>query len=266
MVSFKQRAQDFVGYDPQVTAAASTTASLKSATQDLPAKSLDYIRNLFPFLRWIAHYNLTWAVSDLIAGLTVGMVVGESIPVKFGGQEAHFHIFVSPVPQSMSYAKIAGLPAQYGLYSSFVGGESPIQPPSTRFDATRTLLIVSPFAVMVYAFVRPGGAPKCLQELTVFIVQFATSKDVTIGPGSLNLVPSGRAAADALSHPQSPSCRSRSARSSPTFKLSQEEPSTLPPSSQPPSPSSLDSSSSPLDSSASDGSSSSSLRQQSVDS
>ena len=37
---------------------------------------------------------------DLIAGLTVGAVV---------------------VPQSMSYAKIATLPAQYGLYSSFVG-------------------------------------------------------------------------------------------------------------------------------------------------
>jgi solute carrier family 26 (sodium-independent sulfate anion transporter), member 11 len=37
---------------------------------------------------------------DLIAGLTVGAVV---------------------VPQSMSYAKIATLPAEYGLYSSFVG-------------------------------------------------------------------------------------------------------------------------------------------------
>ena len=37
---------------------------------------------------------------DLIAGLTVGAMV---------------------VPQSMSYAKIATLPVQYGLYSSFVG-------------------------------------------------------------------------------------------------------------------------------------------------
>jgi solute carrier family 26 (sodium-independent sulfate anion transporter), member 11 len=37
---------------------------------------------------------------DLIAGLTVGAVV---------------------VPQGMSYAKVATLPAQYGLYSSFVG-------------------------------------------------------------------------------------------------------------------------------------------------
>lgn len=44
--------------------------------------------------------DLGWAIGDLIAGLTVGLVL---------------------VPQSMSYAKIANLPPQYGLYSSFVG-------------------------------------------------------------------------------------------------------------------------------------------------
>lgn len=44
--------------------------------------------------------DLGWLTGDLIAGITVGMVV---------------------VPQGMSYAQIATLPAQYGLYSSFVG-------------------------------------------------------------------------------------------------------------------------------------------------
>lgn len=38
MVSFKQHAADFIGYDPQVTAAASTSQSLSGATSDLPAK------------------------------------------------------------------------------------------------------------------------------------------------------------------------------------------------------------------------------------
>jgi MFS superfamily sulfate permease-like transporter len=41
-----------------------------------------------------------YLIVDLIAGLTVGIVV---------------------VRQSMSYAKVATLPVQYGLYSSFVG-------------------------------------------------------------------------------------------------------------------------------------------------
>lgn len=43
---------------------------------------------------------MQWLVADLIAGITVGIVV---------------------VPQAMGYAKIAQLPPQYGLYSSFVG-------------------------------------------------------------------------------------------------------------------------------------------------
>lgn len=55
---------------------------------------------MFPILSWISRYNLTWLTGDLIAGITVGIVA---------------------VPQAMSYAIIATLPAEYGLYSSFVG-------------------------------------------------------------------------------------------------------------------------------------------------
>jgi sodium-independent sulfate anion transporter 11 len=50
--------------------------------------------------RYTLFMNCISNLIDLIAGLTVGVVV---------------------VPQSMSYAKIATLPVQYGLYSSFVG-------------------------------------------------------------------------------------------------------------------------------------------------
>ncbi|CAK4034108.1 sulfate permease [Lecanosticta acicola] len=59
-----------------------------------------YLRNLFPFTKWILRYNTQWLVGDLIAGVTVGAVV---------------------VPQGMAYAKLAELPVEYGLYSSFMG-------------------------------------------------------------------------------------------------------------------------------------------------
>jgi sodium-independent sulfate anion transporter 11 len=59
-----------------------------------------YIYGLFPFIRWIGKYNLTWFIGDLVAGVTVGAVV---------------------VPQSMAYAMLAKLPVEYGLYSSFMG-------------------------------------------------------------------------------------------------------------------------------------------------
>ena len=59
-----------------------------------------YGRSLFPFTHWIHRYNLQWLIGDLVAGITVGAVV---------------------VPQSMAYAKLAELPVEYGLYSSFMG-------------------------------------------------------------------------------------------------------------------------------------------------
>ncbi|KAJ4350761.1 hypothetical protein N0V95_004438 [Ascochyta clinopodiicola] len=60
----------------------------------------EYVYSLFPFVHWIGRYNLQWLIGDLIAGITVGAVV---------------------VPQGMAYAKLAQLPVQFGLYSSFMG-------------------------------------------------------------------------------------------------------------------------------------------------
>lgn len=45
-------------------------------------------------------YNRECAIGDLVAGITVGLTV---------------------IPQSLAYANIAGLPAQHGLYGSFLG-------------------------------------------------------------------------------------------------------------------------------------------------
>lgn len=72
----------------------------KAPTEKPVNTVLNYLISLFPIIRWIYRYNLTWLYGDLIAGITVGIVV---------------------VPQGMSYAKIATLPAEYGLYASFVG-------------------------------------------------------------------------------------------------------------------------------------------------
>lgn len=50
-------------------------------------------------LRWVPALNWTIIKADTIAGLTVGVMV---------------------IPQSISYASIAGLPFVYGMYSAFV--------------------------------------------------------------------------------------------------------------------------------------------------
>ncbi|NXS52990.1 S2611 protein, partial [Brachypteracias leptosomus] len=58
------------------------------------------LRARLPVLRWLPRYSLAWLQLDLVAGLTVGLTV---------------------VPQALAYAEVAGLPLQYGLYSSFMG-------------------------------------------------------------------------------------------------------------------------------------------------
>ncbi|XP_012283907.1 sodium-independent sulfate anion transporter [Orussus abietinus] len=52
-----------------------------------------------PILFWLPRYRKEFVVSDMVAGLTVGLTV---------------------IPQAIAYANVAGLPLQYGLYSSFM--------------------------------------------------------------------------------------------------------------------------------------------------
>ena len=61
---------------------------------------LDWSSSLLPCIRWLRTYKYSDnLISDICAGLTVGIMI---------------------VPQSMSYAKLAGLPVEYGLYSALV--------------------------------------------------------------------------------------------------------------------------------------------------
>lgn len=90
-------------------------------TDNIGQRILQYFISLFPIITWIHRYNLTWLYGDLIAGITVGIVA---------------------VPQSMSYAKIATLSPEYGLYSSFVGVFI------YSFFATSKDVCIGPVAVM----------------------------------------------------------------------------------------------------------------------
>jgi len=66
----------------------------------LTTKALRAFRRKLPILSWLPGYNSECLVSDMIAGVTVGLTV---------------------IPQSIAYAIVAGLPPQYGLYSAFMG-------------------------------------------------------------------------------------------------------------------------------------------------
>ncbi|RDB24002.1 putative sulfate permease C3H7.02 [Hypsizygus marmoreus] len=96
----KRLGKRFIGYPEKSVPVVSSADWVKQYATNPKRHVIDYLLGLFPILTWLPRYNFGWLTGDLIAGLTVGMVV---------------------VPQGMSYAQLATLPAEYGLYSSFVG-------------------------------------------------------------------------------------------------------------------------------------------------
>lgn len=63
--------------------------------QNGASNTKDYLLGLLPILDWLPRYKIKdWLPGDLIAGITVALVV---------------------IPQSLVYAKLAGVPVQYGL-------------------------------------------------------------------------------------------------------------------------------------------------------
>ena len=64
----------------------------------LPRATAEYILEKFPIIGWLPRYDYRWIPNDIIAGLTLGLML---------------------VPQSLAYADIATIPVQYGLMSAW---------------------------------------------------------------------------------------------------------------------------------------------------
>ena len=67
--------------------------------QDLNVKK--FIHTLLPITFWLPNYNLQKLRGDIIAGITVGIMI---------------------IPQSIAFANLSGLPPQYGLYAGLIPG------------------------------------------------------------------------------------------------------------------------------------------------
>src|SRR5688572_7023904 len=75
---------------------------------------LAVLYGLVPAVDWLRRYGVAEARADLVAGVTVAAVA---------------------VPQAMAYAMVAGLPAQYGLYTAIV-----MTAVGALFDSSRQLI------------------------------------------------------------------------------------------------------------------------------
>jgi anti-anti-sigma factor len=84
--------------------------------------SLSLTTKIFPFLGWFKDYRWDAFQRDAISGLTVALVL---------------------IPQSMAYAQLAGLPAYFGLYASFLPPMIAALFGSSRQLATGPVAVVS---------------------------------------------------------------------------------------------------------------------------
>jgi len=118
---------------------------------------MNLVNRILPFTGWFRDYGWGPFKIDLVAGLTVALVL---------------------IPQSMAYAQLAGLPAHYGLYASFLPPMIAALFGSSRQLATGPVAVVS---LMTSASLEPLAASgsqgfieyAILLALMVGVFQFA---------------------------------------------------------------------------------------------
>ncbi|BBO93254.1 SulP family inorganic anion transporter [Desulfosarcina ovata] len=93
---------------------------------------------VFPFLAWFKNYDKASLQLDALSGLTVALVL---------------------IPQSMAYAQLAGLPAYFGLYASFLPPMIAALFGSSRQLATGPVAIVSLMTAASLAPLATTGSP-----------------------------------------------------------------------------------------------------------
>lgn len=114
------------------------------------------IAKIFPFLDWFRDYDTGKFKIDLIAGITVALVL---------------------IPQSMAYAQLAGLPAYYGLYAAFLPPMIAALFGSSRQLATGPVAVVSLMSAASLEPLATAGSAEFIAysivlAMTVGIFQF----------------------------------------------------------------------------------------------
>ncbi|MDA3835804.1 MAG: SulP family inorganic anion transporter [Spirochaetales bacterium] len=115
------------------------------------------LTKIFPFLAWLKDYDGGKFKIDLMAGITVALVL---------------------IPQSMAYAQLAGLPAYYGLYAAFLPPIVAALMGSSRQLATGPVAVVSLMSAASLEPLATAGGPQFIAysivlALTVGIFQLS---------------------------------------------------------------------------------------------
>lgn len=93
---FSESLREELETDQNILRAKSLT---RKAAHSLPSATGKYMLDKVPILQWLPNYSPTWILSDVISGITIGVLL---------------------IPQALAYAKIATIPGEFGLMSSWL--------------------------------------------------------------------------------------------------------------------------------------------------
>jgi SulP family sulfate permease len=120
------------------------------------------LRSFLPFLRWFPMNGTTFK-ADLMAGITVALVL---------------------IPQSMAYAQLAGMPAYYGLYASFLPIAIAAMWGSSNQLSTAPVAVV---ALMTASFLEPLAKAGSAEYIVYAVLLALTVGALQLALGVLRL-------------------------------------------------------------------------------
>jgi MFS superfamily sulfate permease-like transporter len=100
-------------------------------------RKIEWLYRFLPFVEWLSISRSATLKADIMAGVTVALVL---------------------IPQSMAYAQLAGLPAFYGLYASFLPPMVAAMFGSSRHLATGPVAVVSLLSAVSLAPLAQTGS------------------------------------------------------------------------------------------------------------
>ncbi|KAK0391910.1 hypothetical protein NLU13_1408 [Sarocladium strictum] len=123
---------------------------IEPARKTMPSATFEYIIEKLPVAQWLPHYHLPWLVNDVIAGITLGVMF---------------------IPQGLAYARIATIPIEHGLYSSWIPSALYFFLGSSKELSTGPTSILGLLtAEVVHDLSQEGYAPEKIASAIAFMV------------------------------------------------------------------------------------------------
>ncbi|KAI8629201.1 sulfate permease [Xylariaceae sp. FL1651] len=114
-----------------------------------PSAAKQYLLDKLPIIQWLPRYSPSWLISDFMGGLTIGVML---------------------IPQGLSYAKIATIPIEHGLYSSWIPAAIAVFLGTSKDLSTGPTSLMGLLTAEIVADLKADYAPADIAAAVAFMV------------------------------------------------------------------------------------------------